>query len=75
LKRGAVDMPELASVLSNRLNRVVRDRTDLAGRFDLDLTLEGLPIPLALEEQLGLTLRASTGRVGVLVIDSVTQPG
>jgi uncharacterized protein (TIGR03435 family) len=73
-KGGAVDMNQLALVLSNRVNRLVRDRTGLAGMFDLDLTWEGPAIFAALQEQLGLKLEAATGAVDVLVIDSAAAP-
>jgi uncharacterized protein (TIGR03435 family) len=67
-------MNQLALVLSNRVNRRVRDRTGLAGRFELDLTWEGPSIFAALQEQLGLTLEAATGAVDVLVIDRAAAP-
>jgi uncharacterized protein (TIGR03435 family) len=73
-KGGAVDMNQLALVLSNRLNRFVRDRTGLAGMFELDLTWEGSAIFTALHEQLGLKLEAASGAVDVLVIDRATAP-
>jgi uncharacterized protein (TIGR03435 family) len=38
VKGGAIDMSYLARTLSNRLNRVVRDQTGLAGMFEIDFT-------------------------------------
>jgi uncharacterized protein (TIGR03435 family) len=74
-KGGAIDMPQLALVLSNRLDRIVRDRTGRSGMFKLDLTWgERSSIFVALQEQLGLTLEPATRPVDVLVIDSVSSP-
>ena len=66
------------------VQRVVRDRTGLAGQFDFDLEYTqvaaandpqaGPTIFTALREQLGLTLRPATGPVEVLVIDRLEPP-
>jgi uncharacterized protein (TIGR03435 family) len=81
LKGGAIDMQGLAWVLSNRLNRVVRNQTGLAGMFEIDFTwddLSGAPhgssVSSALQEQLGLKLESADGPVDVLVIDYVERP-
>ena len=77
LKGGAIDMSQLARNLSNRLNRVVRDQTGLAGMFDIDFTWTSGPalsIPAALQEQLGLKLELQQGPVDVLVIDGAEHP-
>jgi uncharacterized protein (TIGR03435 family) len=71
---GAVEMTQLVFMLSNRLGRIVRDRTGLAGVFAVDLTWEDPAISSALQEQLGLKLVAATDPVDVLVIDRVTAP-
>jgi uncharacterized protein (TIGR03435 family) len=68
----------------------VLDRTGLSGLFDLDLewTLEqapslgtGAPLPTdgvsiftAVQEQLGLKLESTEGRLDVLVLDRVEKP-
>ena len=65
------------------VQRIVRDRTGLAGAFDLDIEFAPVgsadapdlpPITTALKEQLGLELRPATGSVSVIVIDSVEPP-
>jgi uncharacterized protein (TIGR03435 family) len=65
------------------VQRKVRDRTQLDGQFDLDIDFAPVPnapdaqaavIFTALKEQLGLELRAATGPVDVVVIDSVEPP-
>ena len=80
LKGGAIDMMQLALVLSNRLNRVVRDQTGLAGFFEIDFTWTSDQTPqtpsifTSLREQLGLKLESIKGPVDVLVIDRVERP-
>ncbi len=65
------------------VQRIVRDRTNLDGQFDLDIDFSPVAnavdaqapaIFTALKEQLGLELRAATGPVDVVVIDSVEPP-
>ena len=66
------------------MQRVVRDRTGLAGTYDVDLQCtpfnatpapDGPPALLtAIKEQLGLQLRSATGPVDVIVIDRVEPP-
>jgi uncharacterized protein (TIGR03435 family) len=72
------------------VSRRVLDRTGLAGRYDFDLewtsfvtpgaAAPGVPpeagpnIFTALQEQLGLKLESTKETVGVVVIDSVSQP-
>ena len=76
----------LATHLSTAVDRIVQDRTGLAGGFDFELAWSGglktapaapseLPsVFTALQEQLGLRLEPSRGPVDVLVIDSVERP-
>jgi len=81
---GAATMEQLASTLSNRVDRVVVDRTGATERFDFDLTWsrEDVAAPdsgtasmfTALQEQLGLKLEPTRGAVDVLVIDRVERP-
>jgi uncharacterized protein (TIGR03435 family) len=85
---GGITMADFATWTAQYAGRHVVDRTSLAGEFDLDLQFalglalstspptldEGPTIFVALEEQLGLTLRSSRGPVSHLVIDSAEQP-
>jgi uncharacterized protein (TIGR03435 family) len=77
-----------ATHLAPLLDRLIVDRTGLAGRFDVVLQFaassEGAPRPVsasaasgliaAVEQQLGLKLRATSGPVPVLVVDRVERP-
>jgi uncharacterized protein (TIGR03435 family) len=78
-------MDTLASVLSEKLHRTVLNHTKLAGDYDLtlrwtpeDLTEtqneDGVSIFTALQEQLGLMLKAAKGPVQTLVVDQMTMP-
>jgi bla regulator protein BlaR1 len=74
--------------MNRNLDRPIEDRTELKGKFDLELefapqwpgfdTISGPSGPpllfKALEEQLGLRLEPRTGPVDVLVIDYVERP-
>jgi uncharacterized protein (TIGR03435 family) len=80
------------SILVPGLDRVVVDKTGLAGQFDVDLTWsleaarDALGVPFsqrdpdapsvftALQEQLGLKLESTKGRVDILVIDHIEHP-
>jgi uncharacterized protein (TIGR03435 family) len=89
MRGGGRSLPDLAAALANFVaERMVIDRTGLAGTFDFELrwTPENLrsvsPDPAAdapsifaaLQEQLGLKLESQRGPVEFLVIDSVQQP-
>jgi uncharacterized protein (TIGR03435 family) len=84
-------MSWLVVILSQRpeVNRVVRDRTDLTGEFDIDLEFQpwtvtpgnqdavGATAPsifTAIQEQLGLKLESTNGPIDVFVIDHVERP-
>jgi uncharacterized protein (TIGR03435 family) len=78
----------LARVLEDRAGRVIIDKTELGGAYDVDfewelpsrsgapttLPREGLSLFTVLEEQLGLKLESERGPVDVLVIDHVERP-
>jgi uncharacterized protein (TIGR03435 family) len=79
----------LAARLNQAVRRPVVDRTGLRGTYDIDLHFAPLdPVPgaelsppvdapsifTAVQEQLGLTLEATTGPVDVLEIDHVERP-
>jgi len=82
----AIPLTSLAAMLSRQLHRTVLDKTELTGKYDLDLKWapedgQG-PSPdssapsifTALQEQLGLKLQSSKGPVETLVIDHVEMP-
>jgi uncharacterized protein (TIGR03435 family) len=78
----AATIVQLGTTLASMVNRVVLDRTGLAGSFDIDLEwtpeqtvdTSGASIFTALQEQLGLRLDPARGPVEMLVIDRVEQP-
>lgn len=83
-----LSMGELAGLLMRlSLDRPVIDRTELKGRYDLDLRwttdeaaasapADAPPVLVtALQEQLGLKLEPTKAPVSVLVIDKVERPG
>jgi uncharacterized protein (TIGR03435 family) len=83
-------MPMLAGSLTRVLQRQVLDKTGLKGAYTFRLQFlpdqkppgpdealpsnDGTSIFTALQEQLGLNLRATKGPVEVLVIDQVERP-
>jgi uncharacterized protein (TIGR03435 family) len=81
--RGAT-MAILANALSDRVDRVVRDKTGLAGYYEFTLTWSPLGAPAedrtqpdlftAVQEQLGLKLEPAKGPVEVLSIDHAAKP-
>jgi uncharacterized protein (TIGR03435 family) len=80
----AVTMPRFAAFLSEfpMLSAPVLDRTGLTGTYSFRLQTradnnpnpEAGPMPVALEEQLGLKLERATGPVDVVVVDRVERP-
>ena len=80
---GGVTLAQLASTISNRVDRTVVDRTGLNGFYDVDLNWAPTTITpddtkpsifTAVQEQLGLRLESSRGPIEVLVIDSLDRP-
>jgi uncharacterized protein (TIGR03435 family) len=80
-------MTRLAEVLGNRADRLVVDRTGLAGTYDFELQFTrddalgrsdqpagATSLFTALREQLGLKLESARGPVEFLVIDKATRP-
>ena len=82
LKGSKISISMLASMLSQLLDRTVRDDTWISGDFDVQLDWspaqtadgDGPSIFTALQEQLGLKLHAQKGPVEVLIIDSAERP-
>lgn len=78
----ALPMTILANLLSGPVERTVMNKTGLKGRYDVDLRyardIDDVSAPslfTALEEQLGLKLKAAKGPVEVLVVERVERPG
>lgn len=71
---GGASMAQLATALSTLVQRVVLDRTRLAGTFDVRLAWTPDSLTAALREQLGLTLDSSREPIEVLVIDRAERP-
>lgn len=80
-----VTMAAFASTLYGEAHRTVLDKTGLTGRYDIDMKWSpddaatpdpdaGPSVFTALEEQLGLKLRAAKGPVQTLVVDHVEMP-
>jgi uncharacterized protein (TIGR03435 family) len=82
-----IPMSSLASSLSGTTQRIVVDKTGMAGKYDFHLTWsadDGGPqnpdstappsLFTALQEQLGLKLEPSKAQVETFVVDSVTMP-
>lgn len=80
IKADAISMDILTQLLAAS-GRIVVDRTDLKGGFDIDLewspdqTASDKPsIFTAVQEQLGLKLESTKAPVPVIVIDHVEKP-
>jgi uncharacterized protein (TIGR03435 family) len=82
---GGVTMPEVAESLSVMVGRTVVDRTNLQGRFDLDLKWasdrfpppgpdRGAFVSELMNQQLGLSLQPTRAPVDFLVVESVERP-
>jgi uncharacterized protein (TIGR03435 family) len=88
LMMGKATTSQMASLLSSVLSRPVLDQTGITGEFDFTLDspdinmgrmvpLEDVPGPsifTAIQEQLGLKLEPSKGRIEILAIDSAVKP-
>ena len=88
ISMGGFPLDALTRVLSSTVGRVVVDRTELTGNWDLDLVYApdqggaaGAPADdapslfTALQEQLGLKLESGRASVPVVVVDSLSRPG
>lgn len=56
------------------LSRMVLDRTDLKGSFDIELKWRPASIFAALQDQLGLRLESQRGPVEFLFVDRIERP-
>ena len=82
MKAVKISMPSLAISLRRQLGRTVEDHTQLEGEFDFevvwdsnetgDSTAPGLFA--ALQEQLGLRLRAASGKIPTVIVDRIERP-
>jgi uncharacterized protein (TIGR03435 family) len=87
---GGHSFTELVSRLSRELKAPVVDRTGLKGLFDVLIEFESarrragpdpnstdplpVPLPAAVQQQLGLTLEKSTGPLPVTIVDAAELP-
>ncbi|HUZ94143.1 MAG TPA: TIGR03435 family protein [Edaphobacter sp.] len=80
-----INMTSLASSLEGQVHRPVIDKTGLAGNYDVAMKWSSDTVPsseanagpsifTALQEQLGLKLKAAKGPVETLVVDHVEMP-
>ncbi len=83
MKGHFIPISELASVLETSVGRLIVDRTNLPGKYEIELKwtpslaaddLTGPSLTTAIEEQLGLKLQSGKGPVSMLVIDHVQRP-
>jgi uncharacterized protein (TIGR03435 family) len=81
LDAGAMSMQNLIAFFGGNVERVVVDRTGLAGSFDVELDWSAdqpdsdkPSLVAAVQEQLGLKLEAERGPVEIIVIDHVERP-
>jgi uncharacterized protein (TIGR03435 family) len=80
----SASMDRLVYALSGRLSAPVLDRTGLTGPFDYDIVFSrednpsdtgGPPaLATALQEEMGLRLEKTKGRVDIIVVDHVEKP-
>jgi uncharacterized protein (TIGR03435 family) len=81
VKADAIPMDLLTQLLGNATDRIVVDRTNLRGGFDIDLewspdqtAFDRPSIFTAVQEQLGLKLESTRAPVDVIVIDHIERP-
>jgi len=82
MKAARISMPSLAISLRRQLDRTVEDHTGLEGEFDFELVWDrsetgdskAPSLFAALQEQLGLRLKAAKGNVPTVVIDHIERP-
>jgi uncharacterized protein (TIGR03435 family) len=82
LKANGVPMTALANSLSGIVDRIVIDRTNLTGTYDLDLQFARFDVPgselpsifTALQQQLGLKLESTESPIEFVVIDDIERP-
>jgi uncharacterized protein (TIGR03435 family) len=83
MKAAKISMPSLATSLRRQLGRTVEDHTHLEGEFDFELVWDrddetvastAPSLFTALQEQLGLRLRAARGKIPAVVIDHIERP-
>jgi uncharacterized protein (TIGR03435 family) len=89
LTAGAIPLSQFSNALAQFLERIVINRTELVGNFDIDLSWtpeqppqgslpavdpNGPSIFTAVQEQLGLKLESTEAPIEVLVIDHIEHP-
>lgn len=82
MKAAKISMPGLAVSLRRQLGTTVEDHTQLQGEFDFELVWDRDETPdstapslfTALQEQLGLRLRAGRGKIPTVIVDRIERP-
>jgi uncharacterized protein (TIGR03435 family) len=82
IRSGGMKMADVGRSVQSGTGRIIVDRTGLEGYYAFTLRFTGTPSPdsdlpslfTAMQEQLGLRLRAATAPVRLLVIDSIQRP-
>jgi len=82
MKAAKISMPSLAISLRRQLGRTVEDHTQLEGEFDFELVWDrdetgdstAPSLFAALQEQLGLRLRAASGKIPTVIVDHIERP-
>jgi len=82
MKAAGISMPGLAISLRRQLGRTVEDHTQLEGEFDFELVWDrdesgDSTTPYlfaALQEQLGLRLKPTRGKIPTVVVDHIERP-
>ncbi|HVW10787.1 MAG TPA: TIGR03435 family protein [Bryobacteraceae bacterium] len=78
MKADKISLSGLAISLRRRLGGTVEDHTHLEGKFDFERVWNRAETASSLfaaqQEQLGLRLRASSGKVPAVVVDCIARP-
>jgi uncharacterized protein (TIGR03435 family) len=82
MKAAKISMPSLTISLRRQLGRTVEDHTQLEGEYDFELVWDrdetadskAPSLFAAIQEQLGLRLRAGRGKIPTILVDHIERP-